>query len=844
MCLVTSHRPSAGELVIIRTVYIRFFRSFNHDHLRKSRPGATPRGPWELLGEDRLWYPFTEIGLEDGITTVVGANEAGKSQLLAAIKCALTGEEIHEHDFCRYSQFFSVDRAMSSPDFGLLLGSLDDADRAALAESCGIDVAAGVDRFRLFRFSGRKPTVYLEGADGVHHEHEVQDEESLIGVLPRVFEIDSTIPLPDSVPLSYLIDGELTTLADRAGRRKAFQMLEDNAPQWFATAEATAAAAAQIHQALSPLNTVNAKQEAEFALARDLLVKVAGVDLSAFRQLKDALVRGAEGQANGIVSRINHELAKQLNFQKYWSQDSDFALVARTGAMDLVFTIRDRTGTDYSFEERSGGLRFFLSYFVQALVHMSEREDGAEILLMDEPDAHLSSSGQQDLLRIFQDYARPPDGGQESQVAYVTHSPFLIDKNHSERIRVLDKGAGEEGTRVVANAARNHYEPLRSAFGSFVGETTFISNCNLLLEGMSDQIVLAGMSTLLQQSPTPRTQYLDLNQITLVPAGSASHVPYMAYLALGRDQESPAVIALLDSDKAGDDARDALNRGPNGKPIMRPDLVLQIGQLAGRVVSDRAGGPTEIEDLIPAGIVLAGAKRYVQDFLGASSHEAINGVTAADIDLGHGKGLHGAVEALLKDRLDGDFHLDKFGLARSVIDVLNNHEADPVDGLPVLLANFRELFSELNKRQRDADRDVLTKRVRARLKRERKSFFMDHPERATREQGGLLLEEFDRQVDDSTHADEWRSDLHRVRRDFLLDRDLLEPITDYEAFRTAIDGLVDFEQHRTMAKPAAEADPVGVADDVPGKPEPGAADPRGGAAKGRRRSASGTARRV
>ena len=167
--------------------------------------------------------------------------------------------------------------------------------------------------------------------------------------------------------------------------------------------------------------------------------------------------------------------------------------------MDLVFTIRDRTGTEYSFNERSGGLKFFLSYFVQYLAHEPPASGAQEILLMDKPDAYLSSQGQQDLLRIFDGFVDPADDRRPCQVVYVTHSPFLINKNHSERIRVLEKGDGDEGTHVIRDVGRNHYEPLRSAPGAFVGETTFIGNCNLMLEGLSDQILFAGESSRLRR---------------------------------------------------------------------------------------------------------------------------------------------------------------------------------------------------------------------------------------------------------------------------------------------------------------------------------------------------------
>ena len=82
---------------------------------------------------------------------IVGANESGKSQILAALKVALTGAGAERHDFCRYSKLFIVDRPMRLPDFGVTLGSLDDQARATLAGLCGLDVEGMPDGFTLKR---------------------------------------------------------------------------------------------------------------------------------------------------------------------------------------------------------------------------------------------------------------------------------------------------------------------------------------------------------------------------------------------------------------------------------------------------------------------------------------------------------------------------------------------------------------------------------------------------------------------------------------------------------------------------------------------------------------------
>ena len=161
---------------------------------------------------------------------------------------------------------------------------------------------------------------------------------------------------------------------------------------------------------------------------------------------------------------------------------------------------------------------------------------------------------------------------------YVTHSPFLINRNAGDRIRVLDKGVTDEGTRVVKDVSQNHYEPLRSSLGAFVGETSFIGGSNLFVEGLADQVLLAGVSSHLLAVGVPKMDTLDLNTTTIVPAGSASSVPYMVYLARGRDVVRPACVVLLDSDEQGDNAVKVLARGgPRRKGILPSEFVLRVG---------------------------------------------------------------------------------------------------------------------------------------------------------------------------------------------------------------------------------------------------------------------------
>jgi predicted ATPase len=789
--------------MLLKKVFVRFYKSFNFDYLRKYHARAE-RQPWEML--DDMWYPYVRVPIDSKVTTVVGANESGKSQLLTAIEKGVSGEGIQREDFCRYSQFSTVERGqMKWPDFGFEWGDLSSIDQQSVRTACNIAEGTSFDRFLLFRTNRGSLTVFIpRGGDYSHHELEGEAAVNFRNILPRVFRLDPEIALPDSVSIRGLAKGKLEPARSRfetINRRQRFGLLEAFDlvalnPDWFATPEAVQKFATQISPAVSPLlrssriddtdGDIDQKAR-EFKLAYDLLFKVANIDPEALAELYRALRDGKEGHANGIIQEINDRLAATLNFPNWWVQDRNFRLVVSPREFDLVFTIRDRTNTDYSFNERSSGLKYFLSYYVQYRAH-EPRGDRQEILLMDEPDAYLSSQAQQDLLKIFDAFAFPEDGSRPVQVLYVTHSPFLIDKNHAKRIRVLEKGVGEEGTRVVKDAAKNHYEPLRSAFGAFVGETTFIGNCNLMVEGQADQILLAGAATHLRRRNVSMLETLDLNRVTIVPAGSAPHVPYMVYLARGRDIEQPAVIVLLDSDQSGNDARKRLRKGgAYGKQLLKDSFVLQVGDLVGELGLSLAKGgtPVEIEDLIPLPICAEAAQKYAREVCGAGEREAA-AITPEAIrnNLTGDRTVFDAVAACFDDLPEDGLHIEKVGFARNVVEVVVESSrlvgsGELRESLEEFEGNMKTLFRGLNRIRREAERELISERVTHKINRLKDSFIQDHPAAARREEAHVLFDDMEASLDDGPESDPVRLAIMNLRREFSIDDDMTRPIDRY-----------------------------------------------------------------
>ena len=815
------------QFMRLRKVFIRFYKSFNDDFLRKNDARVKPK-PWEMIGE--AFYPYIEVPVEQTITTIVGANESGKSHLLSAIEKAISGQDIKRSDFCRYSHFFTVrQNELKYPDFGSEWCNLSKNEIETLRKIAEIPAHVSFERLLVFRNNIDKLTIYLpDKEDYKPYKIKESDLEKLQDILPETLKIESDIALPASVPIKKLVqlgqknnlDSKKFELLDREERANIIDALDDftDNPELFTKANQPWAqmephAIRTIKSIISALEEANfsykekEKREKEFELAYKLICKIAQVDVDALIDLAEAIKDGMQGYANGIIERINRQLSINLNFPNYWVQDRNFCLKVMARDYDLVFTITDRTGTEYSFDERSVGLKYFLSYYIQYRSHEPHKSKH-EILLMDEPDAYLSSQAQQDLLKVFDLFAIPEENSHLTspiQVIYVTHSPFLIDKNHAERIRVLKKGNEDEGTRIVKDAAKNHYEPLRSSIGVYVGETAFIGNCNLMVEGMSDQILIAGAATYLRSHGVSSLETLDLNQITIVPSGSASHIPYLVYLARGRDVEQPAVIVLLDSDGSGTEAKKQLlgKGGQHRRPLLKKEFILQIADVREslNLIAENMTEKLEIEDIIPLPICIQATRLYLQEIFKVEENEF--SFLTEDLVLSklENQTIFDAIKASLKEISNKDFRIEKVGFARNVIRTVGEwsyqqaESENKKESLQLFASNFKALFQRLNSMQRRAQQKLTQEKFSQKIERLKKNFTSLHPISAKREDAVILLDEIENILDDNLDNDsffeieEIKKAIQNLRRDYKLEMEMTKAINDYTGFKMGLERI-------------------------------------------------------
>ncbi len=242
-------------------------------------------------------------------------------------------------------------------------------------------------------------------------------------------------------------------------------------------------------------------------------------------------------------------------------------------------------------EERSKGFQWFFSFDLM-LMHETKGTLKDCIILLDEPGLHLHPQAQADLLKRLDEYAKG------NSLIYASHSPFMLDLQEPDRIRVISET--KNGTVVTEDLTQSQPEAkltLQAALG-ISGRTSYlVADKNLVVEGVDDYMYLTTLSHLFVRS---EKNGLD-DEILITAAGGASETTYIATFMIGQNLD---VVALYDTDTAGNTAKDKLVKSWLTRYKDAHALALSLGPTVG--VDNQN---FSIEDLFPEDFYL----KYVQD---------------------------------------------------------------------------------------------------------------------------------------------------------------------------------------------------------------------------------------
>ena len=281
----------------------------------------------------------------------------------------------------------------------------------------------------------------------------------------------------------------------------------------------------------------------------------------------------AEKTAKALIelAQINvSELIKAEDFEEYVAQleatessitDELFKYWSTNCNLDIKFEVDKKEGTDtrgtrivdhildirvhnsrarvtLPLANRSRGFNWFFSFLVW-FKKIQEDQDSQYILLLDEPGLNLHAKAQADLLKFIEDLS------DRYQIIFTTHSPFMIDSNQLNKVRtVVEKENGTIISNSIQEKDPNTLFPLQAALGYDIAQNLYISEKNLLVEGVSDLIFLKYFSCLVEESGSEGLR----QDITIVPVGGTEKIA--TFVSILRGNELP-IVCLLDSNVDG-----------------------------------------------------------------------------------------------------------------------------------------------------------------------------------------------------------------------------------------------------------------------------------------------------
>jgi len=235
-------------------------------------------------------------------------------------------------------------------------------------------------------------------------------------------------------------------------------------------------------------------------------------------------------------SRLQSKLQDVLNkhIKQVWKHNINVVIeITETGL--LTISIKD-TGEENKHDRlpidgRSEGARHFLSLILSLSIESGYEQRKNQLILIDEPEAHLHPSGIRDLskelLRI----------GENNYLFVSTHSPFLVDKKNKERHIILKKNSSATTEKIHIDTHSNTIddEVLREAFGLEVYKD-LLNPHSMLVEGASDKKILQKALTLTSEKHFGITN------------GHGSNIDT---LASKLNDQDISVLVVVDDDKDG-----------------------------------------------------------------------------------------------------------------------------------------------------------------------------------------------------------------------------------------------------------------------------------------------------
>ena len=479
----------------------------------------------------------------DDVTSLVGINEAGKSNIILALwklNPAREGEIDPLHDMPN-KEYTNWRNKTDEIKFISAVFKLDLKQKDHLKSFYGKDVdSVGITRYYdkdyIVEYYNRDIKIEVGSisktetkSDGTENEVTYSPQKYIIRELPKFVyysnygNLDAQIYLPHAVKL---MNGEEVAGFNNADKVRTLRVL---------------------------FEYVGLEPEEVLELGKDPqeYTHYSGSQYTKKEITADTIEKATKSkeERTTLLNSASAKLTK--DFKEWWKQGEYRFRLQADGDFFKIWASDDKRPEEIELECRSTGLQWFLSFYLTFLVESQDAHKGA-ILLLDEAGLTLHPMAQKDLATFFESLS------ETNQLIHTTHSPFLIDTTHINRVKVVC--SDENGLTVASNDLRASNDKgneqaiyaVHSALGLTVSDVLLQGCQPVIVEWVSDQCYLNAIKLYLIRNK----KFGPKNEVVFIPSGGVKGVAGVTSIISGKNGSLPYVI--LDSDKSGQDAKNKL----------------------------------------------------------------------------------------------------------------------------------------------------------------------------------------------------------------------------------------------------------------------------------------------
>ena len=511
-----------------------------------------------VINKYKSFLEKQEIEIEDGVTRIVGKNESGKTALLEAMAKfnyfdskdkTFTFNSTNDYprgELKRYQQEYP------NEDFDVITCTFELSDDLLnqISEDVGKDVFTSKSIIvaktynnskKFYNISINIKNFIKQFLQNYTIEENMMQEliksNSLEELVEKLKEIEELTDVYKELKTKY-IDSHKTDNENRLANYIISKYIEPNLPEFLYFDEYYS-----LPGTINLQKFLNGQVDDTFTKEQNDITKalfeLSNIDIKKVMDSNnyEDFIAELEATSNNITDKLLEYWTTNKNLEINFEIQTKENTSTRNFEKLLQIRIKNtKHRVTLPLKNRSKGFIWFFSF----LVWFSKVQEKKNlIILLDEPGLNLHAEAQADLLKYIDKELLP-----RYQVIYTTHSPFMIESYKLDEVRtVYDSNDSKVGS-IISNALEEKDQgtlfPLQAALGYNLAQNLYISDKNLLVEGVADLMFLTVMSGILKENNRE-----GLNEdITIVPVGGLDKVATFISLLRGNELN---MVCLLDT---------------------------------------------------------------------------------------------------------------------------------------------------------------------------------------------------------------------------------------------------------------------------------------------------------